>query len=167
MRTEFRVEIGCKPLELWPYLDEADKQRAWLTTLVDIVSTSKQPRAVGSTFDLRVREGRRVTNYEGRINAYDPPRHLGVSFWGGAFPPNMVMRVDYRIAELPSGCRLEYYAEVNLDQLRGPIKLALPIARVFTYFQLRHFMRNLKRVAEESALAGSDKQSPPHTKKSR
>jgi hypothetical protein len=153
MRTEYRIEIGCSPRELWPFLDEAEKQRAWLTTLVDIVPTSKRPRAVGSTFDLRVREGRRVTNYEGRINAYDPPRHLGVSFWGGAFPANMLMHVDYRIAELPSGCRLEYYAEVNLEQMRGPIKLAVPIARVFTYFQLRHLMRNLKRAAEEAARA--------------
>lgn len=161
MRTEYRVDILCLPRDLWPFLDEAEKQRAWLTTLVDIVPTSKQPRAVGSTFDLRVREGRRITSYEGRINAYDPPRHLGVSFWGGAFPPNMVMRVDYRIAGTEKGCRLEYYADVNLDQLRGPIKLALPIARVFTYFQLRHFMRNLKRAAEE-AKQGKGPCDPAH-----
>lgn len=151
MRVENRTEIRCTPWQLWPYLDEADKQRLWLSTLVDIVPTSSQPRAVGSTFDLRVREGRRISQYEGRINAYDPPRHLGVSFWGGFFRPSMVMHVDYRVAELPTGCRLEYYAQIDLDELRGPIKLAIPIARVFTFFQVRYFMRNLKRIAESSA----------------
>ena len=151
MRVEYRIEIRCTPRQLWPYLDEADKQRLWLTTLVDIEPTSHEPRAVGSTFDLRVREGRRISQYEGRINAYDPPRHLGVAFWGGFFRPNMIMRVDYRVAELPTGCRLEYYAQIDLDDLRGPIKLAIPIARVFAFFQARYFLRNLKRIAEAAA----------------
>jgi hypothetical protein len=153
MRFEYRTKIRCTPRQLWPFLDEADRQRQWLTTLVDIVPTSRQPRAVGSTFDMRVREGRRISQYEGRINAYEPCRHLGVSFWGGFFRPGMIMQVDYRIAELPSGCRLEYYAEINLEDLRGPIKLAIPIARVFSFFQIRYFMRNLKRLAEAAAKA--------------
>ena len=153
MRIEYRVEIRCTPKQLWPFLDEPDRQRQWITTLVDIVPTSKQPRAVGTTFDMRVREGRRISQYEGRINSYTPPRHLGVSFWGGHFQPGMVMCVDYRVAELPTGCRLEYYAELNLEDLRGPIKLAIPIARVFSFFQLRYLMRNLKRVAEAAARA--------------
>jgi hypothetical protein len=28
------------------------------------------------------------------------------------------------------------------------VKLAIPLARVFTFFQLRYFMRNLKRLVE-------------------
>lgn len=151
MRIEYRIEIRCTPKQLWPFLDEPDRQRQWLTTLLDIVPTSQQPRAVGTTFDMRVREGRRIAKYEGRINSYSPPRHLGVSFWGGPFQPGMVMSVDYRIAELPIGCRVEYYAELNLEDLRGPIKLAIPIARLFSFFQLRYFFRNLKRVAEAAA----------------
>jgi Polyketide cyclase / dehydrase and lipid transport len=151
MHTEYRIEIRCTAGQLWPFLDDAERQKLWLTSLVDLVSTSSQPRAAGSTFDLRVREGRRIANYEGRIDAYDPPRHLGVSFWGGFFRSGVVMRVDYRVADLEGRCRLEYYAEVETEKLRGPIKLAIPIARVFTFFQLRYFMRNLKRLAESAA----------------
>ena len=58
------------------------------------------------------------------------------------------MHVDYRVADLTSRCRLEYYAEIDTSPLRGPIKLAIPIARLFNFFQLRYFMRNLKRLAE-------------------
>jgi hypothetical protein len=150
MRIEYRIEIGCTPRQLWPFLDEADHQKQWLPMLVDVVPTSQQPRAVGSTFDMHMREGRRVSKYEGRINSYTPPRHLGVSFWGGNFQSGLVMSVDYRIAELATGCRLEYYAELDLESLRGPIKLAIPIARIFSFFQLRYLMRNLKRAAEAS-----------------
>ncbi len=151
MRIEYRIEVRCTPRQLWQFLDDAERQRQWLTTLVDIVPTSPNQRSVGSTFDLRVREGRRISQYEGRINAYDPPRHMCVSFWGGSFRPGMMMRVDYRIADLNGYCRLEYAAEIDLAELRGPIKLAIPLARVFTFFQVRYFMRNLKRLAEAVA----------------
>jgi hypothetical protein len=151
MHTEYRAEFRCTPWQLWPFLDDADKQKLWMTTLVDVLPTSPLERAVGTTFDMRVREGRRIAQYEGRIHAYDPPRHLGVSFWGGALGPGVVMQVDYRLADLGSRTRLEYNAEVNTEQLPGPLKLAIPLARVFTFFQLRYFMRNLRRVAEAAA----------------
>ncbi|HEV3022726.1 MAG TPA: hypothetical protein VGX76_09660, partial [Pirellulales bacterium] len=79
MHTEYRAEFRCTPAQLWPFLDDADKMKLWLTTLVDLVPTSKRERTVGTTFDMRVREARGVAHYEGRINAYEPERHLGVS----------------------------------------------------------------------------------------
>ena len=148
MHIAYRAEFRCTPEQLWHFVDDAEKQRLWLTTLVDITPTSRLERAVGSTFDMRVREGRQVSRYEGRINSYDPPRHLGVSFWGGRFAPGVVMQVDYRLADLGTHTRLEYQAEVDTEALRGPVKLAIPLARVFTFFQLRYFMRNLKRLVE-------------------
>jgi hypothetical protein len=153
MHIEYRAEFRCTPAQLWPYIDEVDKQRLWLTTLVDIAPTSHLPRAVGSTFDMRVREGRRLSHYEGRINAYDPPRHLGVAFWGGAFPRGIVMHVHWRLADLGTRTRLEYHAEVDTSKLGVAQKLAIPIARVFSFFQLRSFMNNLKRLVEASARA--------------
>ena len=151
MHVEYRAEFRCTSEQLWPFINDADKQRLWLTTLVDIVPTSRLERAVGSTFDMRVREGRGISRYEGRIDAYDPPRHLGVSFWGGRFAAGMVMHVDYRLADLGAHTRLEYYAQIDTDRLPAPAKLAIPIARVFTFFQLRYFMRNLKRLVEAAA----------------
>ena len=153
MRIEYREELHCTAWQLWPFLDEPEKQKLWLTTLVDFATTSSVPRMVGSTFEFRAREGRRISRYEGRINAYDPPRHLGVARWGGALRQGAVMYVDYRVADLGPRCRLEYYAEIDTSTLRGPIKLAIPIARVFNFFQLRYFMRNLKRLAEASGRA--------------
>ncbi|MBI3837126.1 MAG: SRPBCC domain-containing protein [Planctomycetia bacterium] len=160
MHVEFRAECRCTPWELWRFLDETEKQKLWMTTLLEITTTSQLPRAVGTTFDMRVREGRRIARYEGRINAYDPPRHLGVSFWGGALSRGVVMQVDYRLADLGSRTRLEYYALIDTEPLSGPIKLAIPIARVFMFFQLRYFMRNLKRLAEASARSEATRRTP-------
>jgi hypothetical protein len=163
MRVEYRAEIRCTPRQLWPFLDDAEKQKLWLTTLIELRSTSKLARAVGSTFEFRVREGRRISHYEGRINAYDPPRHLGISMWGGALRQGSVMKVDYRVADLKNHCRLEYYAEIDTSRLRGPIKLAIPIARIFTFFQVRSFMRNLQRLAEAAARSEPSTAAPRRT----
>ena len=97
-----------------------------------------------------------MAEYEGRINAYDPPRHLGVSFWGGALGPGVIMSVDYRLADLGTRTRMEYSADVDTAQLPGPFKLAIPLARIFTFFQLRYFMRNLRRLAEAAACSSQD-----------
>ncbi len=70
------------------------------------------------------------------------------------------MKVDYRLADLDSRTRLEYYSEIDTSPLRGPIKLAIPLARVFTFFQIRYFMRNLKRLAEAAARAESTRAMP-------
>jgi hypothetical protein len=156
------MDVRSTARQLWPFLDDAEKQKLWFTNLVDISPTSANPRTVGSTFDLRVREGRRISQYEGRVNAYDPPRHLAVSFWGGYFRPGMVMHVDYRVADFGTHCRLEYCAEIDLDNLRGASRLAIPIARVFTFFQLRYFMRHLKRVAEAAARSEASRGVPEH-----
>jgi hypothetical protein len=158
MHVEYRAEFRCTAWQLWPFLDDAEKQKLWLPTLLEIVPTSAIPRTVGATFDMRVREGRRISRYEGRINAYDPPRHLGASLWGGAFAPGVVMRVDYRVADLGAKTRLEYYAEIDTENMSGPLKLAIPIARVFTFFQIRYFMRNLKRLAEAAAQSDTARQ---------
>jgi hypothetical protein len=159
MHVEYRADLRCTPGQLWPFLDEFEKQKLWLPTLLEVVPTSQMPWAVGATFDMRVREGRRISRYEGRVNAHDPPRHLGVSLWGGAFPPGVVMKVDYRVADLGASCRLEYYAEIDTEPLRGPIKLAIPLARVFTFFQIRYFLGNLKRLVEAAARAEATRKS--------
>ncbi len=66
-----------------------------------------------------------------------------------------VMRVDYRVADLKTHCRLEYYAEIDTSMLRGPLKLTIPLARIFSFFQTRYFMRNLKRLAEAAKVGES------------
>jgi hypothetical protein len=156
MQIKHRAEYRCTPWQLWPYIDEPDKQKQWLTTLIDAVPTSQLARAVGTTFAMRFREGWRVASYEGRINAYDPPRHLGVSFWGGALAPRMVMRVDYRVADLGSRTRLEYYADIDTEPLRGLLKVLIPLAWTFTSLQVRYFMRRLRHLVEADARRAAE-----------
>ena len=67
------------------------------------------------------------------------------------------MQIDYRVADLNGRSRLEYKAELDTSPIRGPLKLAIPIARVFTFFQLRYFMRNLRRLAESSARSDASR----------
>ena len=165
MRVEFRKEFRCTPWDVWPFLNDPEKQRLWLTSLLDFVPTSSIPRTVGSTFDLHMRRGRRVAHFEGRISGYDPPRHMGVMLWGGEWKPGVVIQADYWLADLGTTeqgprTRLEYKAEIDIESLPFTAKLALPLARVYRFFRLRRFMNNLKRLSEDAAQSDSHRASP-------
>jgi carbon monoxide dehydrogenase subunit G len=108
-----------------------------------------EPRGVGSTFRMRIQEGRKAADYDGEVTAYDPPRHLAVRFGGGALPKGMCMRVDYRLTPLGGRTRLDYVAEADTARLPWVFKLLMPLAQLFGRLQLRGFLRTLQRLAEE------------------
>jgi carbon monoxide dehydrogenase subunit G len=146
MRIARTLEIACAPEQLWPFLDEPEKQKLWMKGLLE--NEQAGPRGVGSTFRLTIREGRKAEEYQGEVTAYDPPRHLAVRLGGGAMK-GMSMQVDYRLAPLDGGTRLDYVAEADTACLPWVYKLLMPLVQLFGRFQLRGFLRTLKRLAEE------------------
>src|SRR5262245_29571123 len=78
MRTCYTGEFGCTPQRLWRFLEEPELQKQWMKGLLDNQQTSEGPPGVGSTFRMKIKEGSRVADYDGKITAYDPPRQLAV-----------------------------------------------------------------------------------------
>ncbi|NIN68580.1 MAG: SRPBCC family protein, partial [Anaerolineae bacterium] len=48
---------------------------------------------IGTKFTQRIREGGRITEYEGEVTAYEKPYHLGVRIGS----PQFSVDVDYRL----------------------------------------------------------------------
>lgn len=63
MRVEHRTEIACSPEQLWPYLEEPDKQKLWMKGVLSNESTSPGPTQVGSTSVMKIKEGGKVAAY--------------------------------------------------------------------------------------------------------
>ena len=147
MRIAKTVEIACAPEQLWPFLDEPEKQKRWMKGLLANEQTG--PRGVGSTFRMTIQEGRKAAEYQGEVTAYDPPRHLAVRFGGGAFPKGMCMHVDYRLVPQVGRTRLDYVAEAGGARLPWVFRLLMPLLQLFSRLQLNSFLRTLKRLAEE------------------
>jgi uncharacterized protein YndB with AHSA1/START domain len=148
MRMEYHAEFACTPEKLWPFLEEPEKQKLWMKGLLENRLTSDGPARPGSTFAMKIKEGGSVSDYAGEITALERPRHLGIRFWGGCFPNNTVMRVDYRLADLRGRTRLDYVAEMEGGQMGFFMRLMMPLFKLFGRLQLRSFMRTLKKLAE-------------------
>lgn len=148
MQIPYTCEIACTPERLWIFLYEPEQQKLWMRGLLENKATSDGPTKVGSTFHMCIKEGRKASDYDGEVTAYDPPRHLGICFWGGSFGPHMKMQVDYRLTDLGGRTRLDYLAGCNTEKLPRFVRLMMPLAKIFGRLQLRGFMKTLKRLAE-------------------
>ena len=103
-----------------------------------------EPGRVGHTFTQKIKEGGRVTEYEGRITAWEAPAHLGLSLGDRHFTTH----VDYRFTAEEGATRLDYSCRVELHNL-----LARIMGRLFGWLTrriVRKQMAKLKAVAEEA-----------------
>jgi uncharacterized protein YndB with AHSA1/START domain len=150
MRVVCTKEFNCTPERLWPFLAEPEQQKRWMKGLLENTRTGTGPDGVGSTFRMKIKEGGRVQDYDGETVAFDPPRHLAVRFWGGAFKEGMVVRVDYRLTPGDGRTRLDYVCEMETGRLGLFLRLLLPLIKLFSKMQLRGFLKTLKRLAEEA-----------------
>ena len=74
MRYTANNEIDCTPEQLWPWLAETERMKQWMKGLEEIVPDAPGPVRSGATFRMRIREGRKVTEYGEELLAYEPPR---------------------------------------------------------------------------------------------
>jgi uncharacterized protein YndB with AHSA1/START domain len=153
----YTTEFAAPPAAVWPYLEEPDKIKQWMSGVLEDRPTSEGPLGVGSTFEMKIKEGARIGTYQGEITAYEPPRHMALSMSGGYGKKPMTMHVDYRLADLGGGrTRLDYRCEAEMP--KGFLfKLMGPLFLLFGRSVVKKFMRNLRPLVEapDQRTAGS------------
>ncbi len=150
MQTVYSTLIDCTPEQLWPWLEEPDKQKQWMKGLLEKVSTSEEPTRVGSTFRMTIKEGRRVVEYEGEVTNYDLHHRLSIKFWGEMLR-GVEIYVDYQLQDLGDRTRLDYLSTADTSEAGFFIKLMMPLYKIFGLVQLKSFMKTLKHLAEAEA----------------
>jgi carbon monoxide dehydrogenase subunit G len=109
MQVTLTREFACTPERLFSFLEEPEKQKQWMKGLLETQAVGEeQPGIVGSKFRMKIKEGRKVADYDGVITAYDKPKQLAIDMTGPTFPAGAVMHVDYRLADLGGRTRLDY-----------------------------------------------------------
>jgi uncharacterized protein YndB with AHSA1/START domain len=102
LQTTRTIEIGAPPQEVFSWLIEPDKLKAWTDAETKLPVDTAQLR-VGYKVDgtFQAPDGQR--QYEFEITAYDPPRELAYvdSYAGGN------ATVSYRLSESPAGTNLD------------------------------------------------------------
>ena len=151
MQIKVTERFACTPETLWAAISEPEKQKLWMKGLLSNEQTSPGPTAVGSTFRMVIKEGRKAAEYQGEMTAYDRPRRLEIVMGGGNFPKGMTVRVDYRLTPEGDRTRLDYACTAEMAKVGLFMKLMFLVFRLFCKMQLRGFMRALRKLVETPA----------------
>jgi carbon monoxide dehydrogenase subunit G len=151
MRIEVVELFTCTPETLWAHIEEPEKQKLWMKGLLSNEPTSSDPKGVGSTFRMVIKEGRKAAEYQGEMTVYDKPHRMEVVMGGGSFPKGMKIRVDYRLTPQGPQTRLDYVCKAEMEKAGLFFKLLFVVFRLFGKMQLRGFMKALRKQVEAAA----------------
>lgn len=149
MQIAQTLEIAAPRDRVWPLLDDDENLKLWMPDVVDTTYPDGKPEAgsqlspVGTRFLQRIREGGRISTYEGQITAYEPQRLLGIRLGDNR---HFFTDVTYRLSGEGGTTRLDYTCDVALTSRLGRIMIWIggPMARRI----IKRHMANLKRLAE-------------------
>ena len=111
--------------------------------------TSEGPTRVGSTFEMDMKEGRKIVTYKREVTKYEPPRLMGVKLVGGCGKKPMAMGVDYDLTDLGGGrTRLDYSCRCEVPR-SFVFKLMAPLFKLMGRSMIKKFMRNLRGLVEQ------------------
>ena len=83
MKARIEIVLDCSREHLWDFLEDPKKLALWVKGLVDFKLTSPPPHGAGSSYVMRMKEGGKINEYQGRNLAWDPPSHIRGIDWLG------------------------------------------------------------------------------------
>ena len=151
MKATYTIEINAPIERAFDLVDDDEKIKLWMDGLEETTYTSDRDREnpVGTIFKQRIREGGRISEYEGEVTNYDKPNRLGVRIGNKHF----VMRVDYRFTPTEAGTRLDYSAE--MVQGNWIVRVVGKLFSWLTHRILKKQMKALKALAESGGVGSS------------
>lgn len=143
MRISRSVRIAAPPEVVFDVVADPERQLEWQRGLVS--TEFDEPYDPGSpqgaAFVKRIKEGPKVTEYRGRVEAYQRPSRYATSIGGASF----TYRNEYVVAPDGDGARLEYLGTSDAATQKAGLA-----ARVFGWLTRRIVDRQLARVRELS-----------------
>jgi uncharacterized protein YndB with AHSA1/START domain len=102
LQTTRTIEIGAPPAEVFPWLIEPDKLKAWTDAETKLPVETSQLR-IGYRFESTFKAPDGERRYEFEVIGYDPPRELAYvdTYAGGK------ATVSYQLTESGAGTRLD------------------------------------------------------------
>jgi carbon monoxide dehydrogenase subunit G len=151
MRYTYALEMDAPIEKVFDLIHDPERHKLWLQGVEETryVGAYDPANPVGAKFKQKIREGRRVQEYDGEVTAFARPTHLGIRL----FTPQFSVQVDYRLTSLGGGTHLDYSAELSICSWFFRV-----IAAVFSWFMkgtLRKQMNKLKELAENETAAES------------
>lgn len=117
MRQTRRLRINAPHHKVWELIDDDSKIPLWMPNIISTRYPQGKPRdnPVGTRFLQEMREGDKVSSYEGEVTEYEPGRLLGVVLEPKAF----VIHVVYHVTGDEDWTLLEYGCDLRPTTWRG------------------------------------------------
>lgn len=144
MNFTYAIEINAPIARVFDWVDDEDNLKLWMDGLEETIFPEGKNRTnpVGTKFTQRLREGRRIAEYAGRVVAYEKPNQLAVTIGNAQFE----MLVVYRFTPKGAWTWLDYSATMTRGNLF--IKLMSKLFAPLTRRILDKQMQKLKELAE-------------------
>ena len=146
MQEIARIHIDASPEAVFELLADTDRRGEWQAGVetFDYASEFDPSNAVGAAFTQHIREGWRVTEYQGEITTYDPGAAWGARTVGGSY----AMVVEYRLTPVDGGTTV--ITVVEMDSSSWFVRLMGLLFGWLTRSLGRKHLRKLKELAEAS-----------------
>jgi uncharacterized protein YndB with AHSA1/START domain len=145
MKNQICIDINASPERVFPWIDDPEKLRAWLPTLVENEIVQRTDNRVGSTFrQVYLERGRRMEMH-GTVTAYELNKRLSCQIRGAAFD----LEVDYQLDDLGGRTRLTQDSRIRTKGIFRIIGVLLgPMMRKASSKQAESSFLKLKDLAE-------------------
>ena len=146
------MELSCENIidaprnKVFTLITEPDNLKIWMTGVVETVFHAMPDNGsqVGRKFTQKIKEGGKISEYQGEVLAYDPGMHFAIRLGNKHYS----MRVDYRLHELaPGKTKLNYLTTTESNSWF--VKLMGKLFKGYTNKILKKHMANLKQLAEQ------------------
>ena len=144
MQEIARIQIDASPDAVFELLADNTRRGEWAEGMetFDYTSDFDPDDAVGTTFTQRIREGGRITEYQGEITLYDPPNAWGSQVSGGSYS----MVVEYHLTVADGGT--EVVSVVEVDSSSFFVRVMGFLFSWFTRWLGRKQLRKIKELVE-------------------
>jgi uncharacterized protein YndB with AHSA1/START domain len=150
MRLEASIDIPVPPGVVWRCIDEPDLIVRWVEGALEhrYVTPRDPAHPVGQRFVQRLKQGPKVTEFEGTLIACEPPRHFAFTIPSPAYSSEAHFFLSPRGA---GETHVDYRIDVTLHTLKA--RIAAFFLRVPLSFFVPKQMRRLRELA--IAVAGA------------
>jgi uncharacterized protein YndB with AHSA1/START domain len=144
MSLTFAMDVNAPVEKVFDCVDDDQKLKIWVKGLEETIYPSgKNPNdPVGTKFVQKIREGRRVQQYDGEVIAYRKPEHIAVTISNAYFSAD----VDYRFTDVVNKTHLDYSCDIHCKSRF--FKIVLLLFGWLNKLILKRQMKRLKALAE-------------------
>ena len=144
MKNTLSIEIEAPIQVVFDFIHDPQKHKLWLQGLEEtIYEPDYDPdHPLGANFKQKIRGGKHVQVYDGKVTAFEKPSHLGVRLSSRA----VTAQVDYRLKSLKNATRVDFTSELTFKSVafRAMATVSGPLLRGILQAQLNQ----LKELAE-------------------